>query len=101
MIRTARYGFLLVPLLLWGCGTGGVQSVTDKAKLAKTRAQLEDALGPPTRSQTYTRGGKTFAEWTYEAKDGEVTYTLEDDTVIASSEIKKEKKDSKGGTEQK
>src|SRR5437868_208703 len=91
MHRRAKIGLVLLPLaLLAACGTS-MTKVMDKAKAAKNRAQLEDALGKPLKSESATINGKTVEMLTFKADDGEVTYSLEDDKIINVGPVEKKK----------
>ena len=79
-------------VLLSGCGTT-MDKVTDKAKGAKNRAELEQKLGAPIKSESATLNGKTVQTLTFKADDGEVTYTLEDDKIISVGTVEKKKGD--------
>ncbi len=64
-------------VLLAGCGPSTKEDIVAKARDAKTRAALEQALGKPDDI------GKLgpIEKWTYKAKNGKVTFILMGDTV--------------------
>ena len=67
----------LTAVLLAGCGPSTKEDIVAKARDAKTRAALEQALGKPDDI------GKLgpIEKWTYKAKNGKVTFILMGDTV--------------------
>ncbi len=67
----------LIAVLLAGCGPSTKEDIVAKARDAKTRAALEQALGKPDDI------GKLgpIEKWTYKAKNGKVTFILMGDTV--------------------
>ena len=69
--------FVAVAVLLAGCGPSSKEDIVAKARDAKTRAALEQALGKPDDI------GKLgpVEKWTYKAKNGKVTFILMGDAV--------------------
>ena len=67
-----------------------MQDITTKAEKAKTRAQLEDALGKPDKFEKVTLG-LAFESWTYKATDGDVNFTIVNDKVKTLVTIPKPK----------
>ena len=63
--------------LLAGCGPSSKEDIVAKARDAKTRAALEQALGKPDDI------GKLgpVEKWTYKARNGKVVFILMGDTV--------------------
>jgi hypothetical protein len=74
--------------LLAGCGPSTKEDIVVKAKDAKTRAALEQALGKPDGI------GKLgpIEKWTYKAKNGKVVFILMGDTVTIEKTDDAEKK---------
>jgi hypothetical protein len=74
--------------LLLGCGPSSKEDIVAKARDAKTRAALEQALGKPDDI------GKLgpVEKWTYKAKNGKVTFILMGDTVTIEKTDDLEKK---------
>jgi hypothetical protein len=68
---------VVTAVLLLGCGPSSKEDIVAKARDAKTRAALEQALGKPDDI------GKLgpIEKWTYKAKNGKVTFILMGDTV--------------------
>jgi hypothetical protein len=101
MNARAGWCIILLPLaLLAGCGSGtSMQKVTNKARDAKNRVQLEEALGKPVKSETITSDGKTYEVLTFKADDGEVTYTLENDKIVTRGEVEMKKPGTSDTTE--
>ena len=94
MMRKWIVTVLLVLLLpLAGCGTT-MQSITSKAEKAKTREQLEAALGKPDKFEK-VKVGLSFESWTYTATDGEVNFTVINGKVQTVSTIPKPKESKK------
>lgn len=58
-----------------------MQDITSRAEKAKTRQQLETALGKPDKFEKVNMLGLDAESWTYKAKDGEVNFTLLNDKV--------------------
>jgi len=69
--------FVATAGLLAGCGPSSKEDIAAKARDAKTRAALEQALGKPDDI------GKLgpVEKWTYKAKNGKVTFILMGDAV--------------------
>ena len=78
----------LTAVLLAGCGPPSKEDIVTKARDAKTRAALEQALGKPDDI------GKLgpVEKWTYKAKNGRVTFILMGDTVTIEKTDDLEKK---------
>jgi len=64
-------------LFLAGCGEPTKEDLLKKAETARTKADLEKALGKPDDI------GKLgpLERWTYKAKNGEVVFVITGDTV--------------------
>jgi hypothetical protein len=75
-------------VLLAGCGPPSKEDIVAKARDAKTRGALEQALGKPDDI------GKLgpVEKWTYKAKNGKVTFILMGDTVTIEKTGDLEKK---------
>jgi hypothetical protein len=86
---------LALVLPLSGCGTT-MQDIALKAEKAKTKDQLEAALGKPDKFEKM-KVGVSFESWTYTATDGEVNFTVINNKVQSTVTIPK-KKDTKEGT---
>ena len=86
---------LIATMLLSGCGAGSMQDLTRKAEKARTRQQLEDALGKPDKFEKYNMLGLSAESWTYKASDGEVNFTVLNDRVKTVATLPKDEKDSK------
>ena len=69
--------FVATAALLTGCGPSSKEDIVAKARDAKTRAALEQALGKP---DDIAKLGPV-EKWTYKAKNGKVTFILMGDTV--------------------
>lgn len=80
--------FVAIAALLAGCGPSSKEDIVAKARDAKTRAALEQALGKPDDI------GKLgpVEKWTYKAKNGTVTFILMGDTVTIEKTDDLEKK---------
>jgi hypothetical protein len=68
---------LLTVFALTACGPSSKEDILAKAKDAKTRAQLETALGKP---DDVSKLGP-IEKWTYRAKNGQVVFILFGETV--------------------
>jgi hypothetical protein len=81
--------FVATAALLAGCGPSSKEDIVAKARDAKTRAALEQALGKPDDI------GKLgpVEKWTYKAKNGKVVFVLVGDTVTIEAAGGQEKKD--------
>ena len=81
--------FVAAAALLAGCGPSSKEDIVAKARDAKTRAALEQALGKPDDI------GKLgpVEKWTYKAKNGKVVFVLLGDTVTIEAAGGQEKKD--------
>ena len=75
-------------LLLAGCGPSSKEDIVAKARDAKTRAALEQALGKP---DDIDKLGPV-EKWTYKAKNGKVTFLLMGDAVTIEKTDDLEKK---------
>ena len=96
-MRSACAIMLFIVLLpLAGCGGTTMQDIALKAEKAKTKDQLEAALGKPDKFEKYKLGA-SVESWTYTAVDGEVNFTLVKNKVLSTVTIPK-KKDNKEGT---
>lgn len=67
---------VMLSLLLSGCGAGTTQDIARKAEKAKTKEQLEAALGRPDKFEEHKIGGVSGELWTYKASDGEVRFII-------------------------
>ena len=74
--------------VLAGCGPPSKTDIVSKARDAKTRADLENALGKP---DDISKVGPV-EKWTYRAKDGRVVFILVGDTVTIEKTGEPEKK---------
>jgi hypothetical protein len=79
-------------LLLAGCGSGAIQDIRTKAKNCETAAQLEKALGKPSKVSSVNILGVAAETWTYKASDGEVTYQILNGKVMLEAAGEGEKK---------
>lgn len=74
---------LLLLTLITGCGAVSKQTILDKAKNARNKAELEKALGRP---DNFTSAEVPFmgsAEtWEYKASDGKVIFQIIGDKVV-------------------
>jgi|GEM_PF-5703210 len=74
---------LLVSIALFGCGAADKQAMLKKARHAKTKAELETALGKPDNFKSADVPGLGSAEsWEYKASDGKVTFQIIGDKVV-------------------
>ena len=64
-------------LLLTACGEPSKAEIIEKAQGANTKSKLESALGRP---DDFDKLGP-IEKWTYEAKDGQVTFIITGDAV--------------------
>jgi hypothetical protein len=80
--------FVAAAAFLVGCGPSSKEDIVAKARDAKTRAALEQALGKPDDI------GKLgpVEKWTYKAKNGKVTFILMGDAVTLEATDDAEKK---------
>lgn len=74
--------------VLVGCGPSSKSDIVSKARDAKTRADLEKALG---KADDVDKVGPV-EKWTYKAKDGRVVFILVGDTVTIEKTGESEKK---------
>lgn len=82
MARPTRFVFALVlPLALIACGPPTTEEALRKAEPAKTKAELEKALGKPTELQKLG----PLEQWTYKTSDGSVTFVIAGDSVTLAS----------------
>ncbi len=81
---------MLLLISLSGCGGNSMQDITTKAEKAKTRAQLEAALGKPDKFEK-AKLGVSFESWRYTATDGEVEFGIVNDKVITVGTMPKKK----------
>ncbi|CCQ74570.1 hypothetical protein [Magnetospira sp. QH-2] len=75
-------------LTLAACGDPSKQEIVDKARSADTRQQLESILGKP---DELSKMGP-IEQWTYNAADGTVTFTITGDTVALQTTGESQKK---------
>jgi hypothetical protein len=88
--QTLLCGFVLALLLsLAGCGNGSKQDIINKTSNAKTKQELESALGKP---QNFNKLGP-IETWTYKATDGEVSFLITGDTVQMQATADKKTED--------
>ena len=80
---------LLTVFALTACGPSSKEDILAKAKDAKTRAQLETALGKP---DDVSKLGP-LEKWTYKARNGQVVFVLVGDVVTLEAAGPSEKKD--------
>lgn len=66
-----------VLLTLTACGDPTKADIIDKARGVETREQLQKKLGKPTEISKLG----PIEQWTYKAKDGQVTFILTGDSV--------------------
>lgn len=83
MGRLAAVGVLCLGLALPACGSPSKQELLRKAEGATTKAELEKALGKPTKFEGGGLGPITMETWTYTASDGEVVFVIAGNTVIS------------------
>ena len=81
---------MLLLMSLSGCGGNSMQDIATKAEKAKTRAQLEAALGKPDKFEK-AKLGVSFESWTYTATDGEVDFGIVNDKIITVGTVPKKK----------
>ncbi|MCX7355689.1 MAG: hypothetical protein NTY59_12840 [Alphaproteobacteria bacterium] len=74
-LRTALAAVVL--LTLAACGDPTKADIIDKARGVETREQLQKKLGKPTEISKLG----PIEQWTYKAKDGQVTFILTGDSV--------------------
>lgn len=72
---------LALPLLLVACGDPTKAEIVKKAEGVDSRAKLEQVLGRP---QSVDKLGP-IEQWTYKAKDGEVSFVITGDAVVLSA----------------
>lgn len=68
---------IVLALVLAGCGPPTKEDLLAKARDAKTRTQLEKALG---KADDVSKLGPV-EKWTYKAKNGQVVFVLVGETV--------------------
>ncbi|HLX60422.1 MAG TPA: hypothetical protein VKX17_03980 [Planctomycetota bacterium] len=73
---------MLLLLVMPGCGAGTTQDIARKAEKAKTKEELEAALGKPDKFEKHQLGGASGEQWTYKASDGEVKFVIVNGKVI-------------------
>jgi hypothetical protein len=71
----------LTAALLSACGGGSKHDLLDRAEGAKTRAELEAALGAPDERSKMG----PIETWTYHGSDGDVSFLITGDAVALSS----------------
>jgi hypothetical protein len=74
-----RFAGLAIALILAlvGCGPDTKHEILKKTENVETKADLEEALGPP---DDRNKVGP-IETWVYEASDGEVTFLITGETV--------------------
>lgn len=85
----------ILSICICGCGSGSMQDISTKAEKARTRAQLEAALGKPDKFEKVNMLGMNAESWTYKASDGEVNFTILNDKVTLTATQSKSETDSK------
>lgn len=78
----------LTVFALTACGPSSQEDMLAKAKDAKTRAQLESALGKP---DDVSKLGPV-EKWTYKARNGQVVFLLVGETVTIEAAGPSDKK---------
>ena len=81
---------LLLSISLCGCGVADKQAMLKKARHAKTKADLEAALGKPDKFEK-AKLGVSFESWRYTATDGEVEFGIVNDKVITVGTVPKKR----------
>lgn len=76
------FAVLVLACTLAGCGRGGKQSVYEKAKDIKTKADMESALGKPDEMNAGGIGPLSGEVWKYKCSDGIVVVTIAGDKVV-------------------
>lgn len=71
----------LAGALLASCGGSSRHDLLDRAEGAKTRTELEDALGAPDERSKMG----PIETWTYRGSDGDVSFLITGDAVALSS----------------
>jgi hypothetical protein len=79
---------IALALVLAGCGPPSKEDLLAKAKDARTRTQLEKALG---KADDVSKLGPV-EKWTYKAKNGQVVFVLVGETVTIEAAGGGEKK---------
>lgn len=80
--RLARFALALaLPLMLIACGPPSTDEALRKAENAKSKVDLEKALGRPTEIQKLG----PIEQWTYKTSDGSVTFVIAGNTVTLAS----------------
>lgn len=80
-MRSLRLLLAAAALALLACGPPTKHDILSKAESVQTKVELEAALGAP--SERSKLG--PLETWTYQAKDGEVTFVITGDTVRLKS----------------
>jgi hypothetical protein len=89
MRRLAGLLMIALALLVTACGPASTEDLVAKAREAKTRAELERALGKP---DDVSKLGP-LEKWTYKARNGQVVFVLVGDVVTLEAAGPSEKKD--------
>ncbi len=76
VIRLRRL-LAILAILAAGC-TPTVFDIVQQADTIRSKAELRRALGPPAAMAKLG----SFETWTYEARDGEVTFLIQGDNVV-------------------
>jgi hypothetical protein len=76
MTKPAAATVLSLLLALSGCGAPTMQDLSTRAEKARTKEQLEAALGKPDKFEKQDILGQSVEEWTYKASDGELHFGL-------------------------
>ncbi|HKJ25550.1 MAG TPA: hypothetical protein VKB65_12045 [Myxococcota bacterium] len=76
-MRRLTAGLAALALALAACGPPSKHEILSKAEHARTKADLETALGAPDDRDKMG----PLETWTYVARDGEVTFVITGDTV--------------------
>ncbi|WP_298726063.1 hypothetical protein [uncultured Ferrovibrio sp.] len=72
---------LALPLMLAACGPPSTDEALRKSEGARTKGELEKALGRPTEIQKLG----PIEQWTYKTSDGSVTFVIAGETVTLAS----------------
>ena len=76
-IPSAWLALAALSLALLSCGPPSKHDILDRAEHVTTKAELQAALGAPTERSKLG----PLETWTYQAKDGEVTFVITGDVV--------------------
>lgn len=76
-MRRSTAALAAAALLLAACGPPTKHEILEKAEDAKTKEELQAALGAPDERDKVG----PIERWSYRAEDGEVTFVITGDTV--------------------